>query len=308
MRWCVGVGGAVCAGDGVGAGQQAGSASDGGASAIARGDRLVSTMLGTDGLFSIWASELESPRLHPYLQVAGRDVEPVCLSSDGSMLIYSVVDGAERTIHRLDAQGQDATLMSMAVNNVATPATLADENRSLLFSSWIGTPSVRWMELPTNMDPAAALPHADQATVLITNAESPALSPDGRWLAYTSAMSGRIEVCVRAWLGQGKMGPPLQVSREGGQRATWYTTPEGALQIRFRVGESMLAADFDPSTGRSAPPLVVRPSMGNVVSVAHLADGRILGLMVDDDEKPVDRIDLRVGFGEELARRVGGSR
>ena len=46
----------------------------------------------------------------------------------------------------------------------------------------------------------------------------PALSPDGRWLAYASDESGRNEVYLRAWPG---MGNKLQVSQNGGGEPMW---------------------------------------------------------------------------------------
>ena len=46
----------------------------------------------------------------------------------------------------------------------------------------------------------------------------PALSPDGRWLAYQSDESGRFEVYLRAWP---SLGSKVQVSQNGGNEPTW---------------------------------------------------------------------------------------
>jgi hypothetical protein len=51
---------------------------------------------------------------------------------------------------------------------------------------------------------------------------APALSPDGRWIAYTSTESGAEEVYVQPIPGPG---PRLQVSVNGGQEAQW--APDG---------------------------------------------------------------------------------
>jgi eukaryotic-like serine/threonine-protein kinase len=62
------------------------------------------------------------------------------------------------------------------------------------------------------------------------------LSPNGRWLAYTSDMSGRAEVYVRAFSsGEG----PWQVSTEGGDQALWrrdgkelfFVSPDRTLMV-----------------------------------------------------------------------------
>jgi len=54
------------------------------------------------------------------------------------------------------------------------------------------------------------------------NEAFPALSPDGRWLAYTSNASGREEVYVQPYPGPGKA---IQVSSAGGRSPAW--NPQG---------------------------------------------------------------------------------
>ncbi len=60
------------------------------------------------------------------------------------------------------------------------------------------------------------------------NEYSVALSPDGRWLAYVSEVSGRPEVYVRPVPGPG---PRVQVSRDGGVEPRWAHSGE---EIFFR--------------------------------------------------------------------------
>ena len=69
-------------------------------------------------------------------------------------------------------------------------------------------------------------------------------SPDGRWVSYTSAESGRAEIYVRPFnasgpsLGEGKW----QVSRDGGTSAKWRNDGK---EIYFRVGEAPFAAEIN---------------------------------------------------------------
>jgi len=95
---------------------------------------------------------------------------------------------------------------------------------------------------------------ADSAVVplVATDAEetSPALSPDGRWLAYASGVSGRKEVYVRPF--PNVADGPWQVSTEGGTEPRWahngrelfYRNRRGYLEVAsinatpsFEVGE-----------------------------------------------------------------------
>ncbi len=79
----------------------------------------------------------------------------------------------------------------------------------------------------------------------------PALSPDGRWLAYQSDESGRFEVYVRAWPG---LGFKIQVSQNGGTEPAWS---RDGRELFYRSGggaEPWLVA----AAVEAGPPLRVR--------------------------------------------------
>ena len=75
------------------------------------------------------------------------------------------------------------------------------------------------------------------------NEESPALSPDGRWLAYVSDESGRREVYVRSFPA---MGARYAVSTGGGTEPMW--SPRGD-ELFYRNGPSILAAEVRTTPG-----------------------------------------------------------
>lgn len=74
-------------------------------------------------------------------------------------------------------------------------------------------------------------------------------SPDGRFVAYVSNESGRAEVYVRPYSGQG---PRTQVSAEGGIEPVWS---RDGKELFFRHGRDLLAVTVQTtpsfSTGRS---------------------------------------------------------
>ena len=84
----------------------------------------------------------------------------------------------------------------------------------------------------------------------------PALSPDGRWLAYQSDESGRFEVYLRAWPG---LGSKVQVSQNGGTEPTWS---RDGRELFYRSGGGaepwLVAAAIEPGSPprvRSRTPL-----------------------------------------------------
>ena len=61
------------------------------------------------------------------------------------------------------------------------------------------------------------------------------VSPDGRWVAYTSDQTGQPEVWVRSFLDAGN---PVRVSTDGGRDAVW--SPDGR-ELFYRNGSRMMA-------------------------------------------------------------------
>ena len=69
----------------------------------------------------------------------------------------------------------------------------------------------------------------------------PALSPDGRWLAYATNESGRYEIYVRPYPGPGAA---VQVSQEGGTEPLWSADGD---RLYFRDGRRMVVAEVSTS-------------------------------------------------------------
>jgi len=100
------------------------------------------------------------------------------------------------------------------------------------------------------------------------------ISPDGRWLAYHSNESGRMEVYVQPFPGPG---PKWSLSREGGQFARWRNDGK---EIFFVAGDRMLmAAEVTAAATFSAeepsPLFPIRPRTRTLDSPFDVtADGR----------------------------------
>jgi serine/threonine-protein kinase len=84
------------------------------------------------------------------------------------------------------------------------------------------------------------------------NETAPAFSPDGRWLAYVSDESGRLEVYVRPFPGPGEKYP---ISVGGGSEPVW---DRRGRELYFRNGDQMLvvAVTTQPTFGAGRPRLL----------------------------------------------------
>jgi serine/threonine-protein kinase len=148
---------------------------------------------------------------------------------------------------------------------------------------------------------------------------APAVSPDGRWLAYGSNETGRYEIFVRPFpnVDDGK----VQVSSTGGTAPIWST--DGSEIFYHDSQANLVAASFetDPSfrvTGRTSLFSVPQGFVGRGGTNAFITglydvapDGRFLMMRPAgapsgeaDAEGDQSRVILVLNWFEELTRRV----
>ena len=169
------------------------------------------------------------------------------------------------------------------------------DGRSLIFSDNPSTTnrSDIWL-LPADSDPRPLV--ATRAHEL-----HPALSPDGRWLAYASDETGRLEVYVRPFpnIADGKW----VVSTGGGVSPVWspsskelfYMSGRSLMSVAFSVQRAVFSAApperlFDGPFETGSPEFDISPDGSYFVMVE-----------ADPDARPT-QIHLVVNWIEELAR------
>ena len=132
-------------------------------------------------------------------------------------------------------------------------------------------------------------------------------SPDGKWIAYQTAVSTRQEIYVTPFPGPG---PRRQVSTHGGTEPLWS---RDGRELFFQSGTSLMGVTLTPGAtfSASAPRLVhegrfLRTVNGNTPwSIAR--DGRrFLRVQQVEPERPVTHISVVLNWFDEVARRVAG--
>jgi serine/threonine-protein kinase len=131
----------------------------------------------------------------------------------------------------------------------------------------------------------------------------PSLSPDGRWLAYSSDESGRAEVYVRPFPeGAGKR----QVSTEGAGRPVW----SGSGELFYNEGNRYMAVTLEtqPTLSVGTPRLLFEGSYAAIVQARNFdvsADGqRFVMLKPVEQEQAPPHIVVVQNWFEELRRRM----
>ena len=169
-----------------------------------------------DGNEDVWIKQLPDGPLERLTFDDLLDTSPFW-SPDGQFVAYSrgVLNG---------------DIWQRRADGTGSPQLVLDDERSLYQGRW--SPDGEWIVFRTitgltpspDDDIVGFRPGVDSAAIpLVASPEfseqSPALSPNGRWLAYTSDRTGRREVYVTPFPDVDS--DPVSVSRAGGQAPLW---------------------------------------------------------------------------------------
>jgi eukaryotic-like serine/threonine-protein kinase len=191
---------------------------------------------------------------------AGIDTAPIW-TPDGKRVIYaSNRDGYVTNIYWQPADGTGAAERLTSSPNVQQPYTVTPDGRTLIYPEFASNQfDIYAMALTGDRTPRALL--KTQA-----NERRPALSPDGRWMAYQSDEMGTYEIIVRPFPEVDRARHPVSVG--GGANPIWSPLgneifyQQGAQLVRvsvtttprFSVGEPQVISSEALSSSASASP------------------------------------------------------
>ncbi len=278
------------------------------------GTRLLLT-LRAEASDDIWIKQLPDGPLTRLTFNPAEDIRPHW-SSDGQLVLYlscHELDGEPGgtpvcDLYETRPDGAGDARLVLALGEGIWDAAPSEGSEWLLLR--VGTPETE----RGSRDVLALRPGADSTVVPILTTEfeetAPALSPDGRWLAYQSDESGRWEIFVRPFpsTDDGKW----QISADGGVTPLWahsgrelfYLTPENEMVSvavdagsRFTVGDSEvlfeLSEDYVPSYGGLLAAFDISPD-----------DQRFVMMRTVDDPLPPPQLVMVDNWFEELREKA----
>jgi len=134
----------------------------------------------------------------------------------------------------------------------------------------------------------------------------PQLSPNGRWLAYASDESGRLEVYVRPFPGSGSRWP---ISTDGGTLPMWA---RNGRELYYRNGNRMMAVTVtsDATFSATKPKALFETRAylgaysGSMVSYDVTPAGEFLMIEPDEADVPPSQINVVLNWMQEVRQRV----
>ena len=229
-------------------------------------------------------------------------------SPDARYLAFRTV-GAGMAVVRADGAGQPQPVTQ--TKNVQYPWSFTPDGTRLAFIEQRNETLFDLWTVPLESE-GTGLRGGTPEVLLQTPADerAPALSPDGRWLAYASAESGTAQVYVRAFP---DTGGKWQISNSGGTYPMWsrtgrelfFETLENVVMVApYAVTGDSFAAD-KPRVWSAQP---IGGSANTVRNVDLAPDGkRLVALMpveTADAQKAQRQVAFLLNFFDELRRKV----
>jgi eukaryotic-like serine/threonine-protein kinase len=210
------------------------------------GKQLAMTIVG-DRQWSVWIYDLQQGSLNR-VTFEGDNRDPIW-SADGKRIIYESTRNGHKGIFwkPVSGPGGEEELVTTALQPLA--GSVSKDGRDATFSANDLSGLSGIYQLPLQGERKPKLLFSERLAMM----ES--ISPDGKWLAYESADSGRTEVYVRGYAsGSGKW----QVSTEGGTRAWWSAD-----------GRELFFRSTDSKAGFPLMSVAVTPGNEFVASAPH---------------------------------------
>jgi len=249
-----------------------------------------------------WVYQLDHGPLIRMTYHAHQDGFPLW-SPDGKYVVFwSRQGGGPANLYRrpADLSGTDVRLTSTNEFAYQVPFGWADNGRLLVYQQESGA---------TGLDIGVIEIEGEHSPRLVINGPSdeakPAMSADGRWIAYQSNMSGRWEVYVQPF--PGLMGR-WQVSPQGGFAPIW--APNGR-ELFYRNGRTVMSVPVETgghtfSYGNAVklfegPYVTERIAGGDARSYALSPDGARF-LMMKEPDPPPTQVVVISNWIEEVKR------
>jgi Tol biopolymer transport system component/predicted Ser/Thr protein kinase len=232
-------------------------------------------------------------------------------SPDGKHIVFYFSSPGGYSLGWIRADGSGETQRLLDRKNLVSPVSFFSDGRRLAYHEADPDSSNDLWTLPLDVsDPDHPTPRKPELFLRTpSNERDPAVSPDGRWIAYKSDESGRNEVYVRPFPGPGGK---AQISNTGGQLPIWS---RNGRELFFQNRDNRIMVTDYKVLGDSfipdKPHLWVDQKLHDIHGLLNYdlaPDGKRFAIFPEMKAPVEERGDLHVAFllnfFDELRRRV----
>jgi serine/threonine-protein kinase len=194
------------------------------------GERVAFQSRGVDGVGDIWIYEVRRGTLAP-LTFGESSAWPIW-TLDGKQITFGQLAAGVFSIPA-DGSGEASQLTTTTVDRTSHVPGSWSPDGVLAYSE--GVSASHDIYVLTLEGKGKAEPFM----VTEFNEKHPVFSPDGRWIAFTSDRSGRYEVYVKPYPGEGGIMP---ISTGGGSEPMWA---QSGKELFYRSGQKMMVASVE---------------------------------------------------------------
>ena len=252
-----------------------------------------------DGEVDVWVHDLERGTESRLTFDAGEDETPIWLP-DGEWIAFSSSrEDEDRTIRRARADGSGDEVLLWEGEAHTHPSSVTPDGRTLIVDARSRGGYQIWaLDAVEGGEPRVLL----EPPYMVCHAR---LSPDGRWLAYTSDETGRREVHALRWP---DLDAKFQVSNDGGSEPIW--SDEGR-RLTYLHGNTVMEVAVAAEDARpfGKPDFLFQGGFGSPRGANHFRydvapDGRFLMTRPEATAFP-KHLPFALAWDRELADRFG---
>ena len=273
-----------------------------------RDGRYVAVVISnTKGTYETWVAEADRPGLRRVLVLPDADCDNPVWAPDGRRLAYQRTardkdDGIY--LQRADGGGSPQTILLDESSEVSfAPTSFSPDGSGIIATKNAGGKS-DMLFVPISVTGDASTPRVLRATP--SNEGSGRFSTDGRFVAFSSDESGKMEAYVAPYGADGTLGPATMVSNGGGGRPAWandghrlfyYSDPDKVMAVDISVTPHLAASV--PAVAYDLKTLRVDPTEWDI-----LPDGRLLAIQKGEGEDDITAFNVVLNWFDELRARM----
>jgi Tol biopolymer transport system component/predicted Ser/Thr protein kinase len=273
------------------------------------GKRLVFGMGDVLATEDLWVQDLERNTSVRLTSLGGVSTSPLW-SPDGKYILFTHQPNGG--IYRIRADGAGEPQRLAKVETATFPSSISPDGKRVAFVA--GNPFTAMEVSTAPFEGTADHPLLGKMEPFLraSGFPMPAFSPDGRWLAYSSAETGNSEIYVQPYPGPGGK---VAISTGGGGFPVW--SPNAHQLLFIGSGLRIMAADYTAtgdsfSPGKPRPwsphPILLNYGGGPFQPYGLAPDGKRFAVMLypDGTTERQSRLHLTflLNFADDLRRRV----